>query len=253
MGPVGRTFEVQGGASLKGAAAIFAYSKTKGLYAGVSVEGGLVVESSHANMKMYHRNVTAKELLSGEITPPPEVEPLLRVLALDIFHPPKNQRSLDMVSGSRELPAMVENRSQSWVQSQPRLAELNAGAENQPPSEVHSESRLPAELHAESREPEIFELPAESNEVSTTVDPRRESNRDLTRVRRKPTATSSASGSQEETDQTSPDEARGGSEGPSMAVEPLDDSNQVSTAVERREESKGVDSHESNRTSPCCG
>ena len=173
VGPIGRTLEIQGGASLKGAAAMFAYSKTKGLYAGVSVEGGLVVESSNANIKMYKRDVSAKELLNGSIAPPPEVEPLLRVLALDIFHPPKNQRSLDPMSGA---PGFY---------SKPGFSELNTEAENQSPSAVHSESRLPAELHAESREPEIFELPGESNEVSTTVESFEGSNKVSTAVERK--------------------------------------------------------------------
>ena len=218
MGPVGRTFEVQGGASSKGAAAIFTYSKTKGLYGGVSVEGGLVVKSSHANMEMYHREVSEQELLNGEIAPPPEVEPLLRVLALDIFHPHRNERSLDTASGSRELPAMVENQSPSRVHSEPRLAELNAETENRSPSVVHSESILPAELPAESHGPEIFELPAESNEVSATVERQRESNRDLTSVRRKPITTSTASGPQEETNQTPADE-------------PLENSHQISISA----------------------
>lgn len=37
-GPVGRNAEAAGAASLKGVAGVFSYSKTKGLFAGVSLE-----------------------------------------------------------------------------------------------------------------------------------------------------------------------------------------------------------------------
>ena len=84
-GPVGRSAEAAGAASLKSVAGIFAYSKTKGLFAGVSLEGSVLIERMDANAKMYNRKVTARELLGGNIPPPPEAEPLLRVLNSRVF------------------------------------------------------------------------------------------------------------------------------------------------------------------------
>lgn len=84
-GPVGRNAEAAGAASLKGVAGIFAYSKTKGLFAGVSLEGSVMIERRDANEKMYGNRVKAADLLRGAVPPPPEAEPLMRVLNSRIF------------------------------------------------------------------------------------------------------------------------------------------------------------------------
>ncbi|KAF2760440.1 DUF500-domain-containing protein [Pseudovirgaria hyperparasitica] len=84
-GPVGRNAEAAGAASLKGVAGIFAYSKTKGLFAGVSLEGSGLIERRDANEKLYGRRWTARELLGGSVPVPPAAEPLMRVLNSRIF------------------------------------------------------------------------------------------------------------------------------------------------------------------------
>jgi SH3 domain-containing YSC84-like protein 1 len=60
-------------------------SKTKGLFAGVSLEGSVIVERKDANRKFYHGNVTARQLLSGTVTPPPEADALIRILNSRVF------------------------------------------------------------------------------------------------------------------------------------------------------------------------
>jgi hypothetical protein len=85
-GPVGRNAEAAGAASTKGVAAVFSYSKTKGLFAGVSLEGSMLVERKDANEKMYNSRVSARQLLSGTIPPPASAEPLLRVLNSRAFY-----------------------------------------------------------------------------------------------------------------------------------------------------------------------
>ncbi|OQO03828.1 hypothetical protein B0A48_10469 [Cryoendolithus antarcticus] len=84
-GPVGRNAEAAGAASLKGVSGIFAYSKTKGLFAGVSLEGSVLIERRDANEKMYGRRVTARACLMGEVPVPPTAEPLMRVLNTRAF------------------------------------------------------------------------------------------------------------------------------------------------------------------------
>lgn len=84
-GPVGRNAEAAGAASLKGVAGVFAYSKTKGLFAGVSLEGSVLIERRDANEKLYNSRITAKQLLAGGVRPPPSAEPLMRVLNSRIF------------------------------------------------------------------------------------------------------------------------------------------------------------------------
>jgi len=84
-GPVGRNAEAAGAASLKGVAGIFSYSKTKGLFAGVSLEGSALIERRDANEKLYSGRVTARQLLEGAVRPPPAADPLMRVLNTRIF------------------------------------------------------------------------------------------------------------------------------------------------------------------------
>lgn len=85
-GPVGRNAEAAGAASLRSVAGIFSYSKTKGLFAGVSLEGSAIIERKEANAKLYGRPVSAKELLTGGERPPPAAAPLLAILNSRAFN-----------------------------------------------------------------------------------------------------------------------------------------------------------------------
>ncbi|KAI9485624.1 MAG: hypothetical protein EXX96DRAFT_545823 [Benjaminiella poitrasii] len=79
-GPIGRNAEAAGSANVKHIAAIYAYSKTRGLFAGISLEGSVVISRGDANEKFYGQRVSAKELLTGVIPPPPEADALYRAL-----------------------------------------------------------------------------------------------------------------------------------------------------------------------------
>ncbi|CCD23493.1 Lsb3p NDAI_0B04580 [Naumovozyma dairenensis CBS 421] len=85
-GPMGRNAEAAASASTGGVAAVFAYSKSKGLYAGVSVEGSAIVERREANRKFYGDSCTSKMILSGRVRPPPAVDPLFRILESRAFN-----------------------------------------------------------------------------------------------------------------------------------------------------------------------
>jgi len=84
-GPVGRNAEAAGAASLRSVAGIFSYSKTKGLFAGVSLEGSAIIERRDANEQLYGRRYRASELLTGAVNPPPEAAPLMAVLSSPAF------------------------------------------------------------------------------------------------------------------------------------------------------------------------
>lgn len=85
-GPVGRNAEAAGAASLKSVAGVFSYSKTKGLFAGVSLEGSAIIERKDANEKLYGQRLTAMQLLTGSVRPPPQSAPLMTVLNSRIFN-----------------------------------------------------------------------------------------------------------------------------------------------------------------------
>ncbi|CCK71945.1 Ysc84p KNAG_0I01580 [Huiozyma naganishii CBS 8797] len=93
-GPLGRNAEMDASASMGGVAAVFAYSKSKGLFAGVSVEGSMIVERREANRKFYGDNCTSKQILSGQVHIPPGTEPLYQILHSRAFNY-SNQRDFD--------------------------------------------------------------------------------------------------------------------------------------------------------------
>ncbi|KAG6040211.1 hypothetical protein E4U41_001237 [Claviceps citrina] len=84
-GPVGRNAEAAGAASLKSVSGIFSYSKTKGLFAGVSLEGMAIIERRDANEKLYGTRYTAMQLLTGSVRPPPAADSLMAVLNSRVF------------------------------------------------------------------------------------------------------------------------------------------------------------------------
>lgn len=104
-GPIGRNAEASGSANLKTVAAIYSYSKTRGLFAGVSLEGSVIVSRGDANEKLYGQRVTANELLTGVIPPPPEADALYRALNAK-FHTLGSQtynRSIGDGTGERSV------------------------------------------------------------------------------------------------------------------------------------------------------
>jgi lipid-binding SYLF domain-containing protein len=65
-GPVGRNAQ----AGVLPTAAIYTYSRAKGLFAGVSLEGAVIATQKDANREYYGRGVTARAILDGSVPPP---------------------------------------------------------------------------------------------------------------------------------------------------------------------------------------
>ncbi|KAE8359570.1 hypothetical protein BDV27DRAFT_149480 [Aspergillus caelatus] len=154
FGPVGRNAEFTTSANMEGIASMYAYSKTKGLFGGVSIEGGLMVERRHANKKLYKCKVSASQLLSGEIPPPSEATPLLQLLQSSSFQ--------------RRVANPLSEPTTRSLDPAPRGLELPTGPENQSPAELSPEGvqptarHFPAELHGESSVSLPAQLPAET-------------------------------------------------------------------------------------------
>ena len=75
-GPVGR----EAAAAVTPTAAIYTYSRAKGLFAGASLEGTVIATQKTANHRYYGRPVTAAEILSGSAAPPARARVLERAL-----------------------------------------------------------------------------------------------------------------------------------------------------------------------------
>jgi lipid-binding SYLF domain-containing protein len=75
-GPVGR----EASAAVTPTAAIYTYSRAKGLFAGASLEGSVIATQKTANARYYGRDVTAADILSGSVPAPPRAGVLMRAL-----------------------------------------------------------------------------------------------------------------------------------------------------------------------------
>src|SRR5947207_8946103 len=104
-GPVGRNAEASGAANFKSIAPIFSYSKTKGLFAGVSLEGSVLIERRDANRKFYNAPVTAKQLLTGQFPAPPAADALYRILNTRAFSGANAQED----SMYNDIPVYADN------------------------------------------------------------------------------------------------------------------------------------------------
>nr|KAJ3414947.1 SH3 domain-containing YSC84-like protein 1 [Polyrhizophydium stewartii] len=77
-GPYGRNAEASG--AVGQLAAVYSYSKTKGLFAGISIEGSVIVERKETNAAFYGQRYSAREILSGSVPKPAAASVLYRAL-----------------------------------------------------------------------------------------------------------------------------------------------------------------------------
>ena len=78
-GPVGR--QAAAGTDVKLNAEILSYSRSKGIFAGVSVDGAVVQADHSGDKAMYGSDVTHREILSGKVAVPEPARRLLEELA----------------------------------------------------------------------------------------------------------------------------------------------------------------------------
>lgn len=75
-GPLGRTAEASTDSALK--AEILSYSRSRGLYAGLTLQGSSVQEDRKANRAFYGTDISPKDILAGKATAVPEAAAKLK-------------------------------------------------------------------------------------------------------------------------------------------------------------------------------
>jgi SH3 domain-containing YSC84-like protein 1 len=75
-GPVGRDLQ----AGVTPHAAIYTYSRSKGLFAGAALEGAVIGTQKNSNARYYGRPVRSRDILSGRVPPPKKAARLLAQL-----------------------------------------------------------------------------------------------------------------------------------------------------------------------------
>src|SRR5437879_2822123 len=78
-GPVGRDAQADTDASMR--AEILSYSRARGLFAGVSLEGSTIRPDNEDNRRVYGKNIPARDIvLSGKVAVPPAAEQFISTL-----------------------------------------------------------------------------------------------------------------------------------------------------------------------------
>jgi lipid-binding SYLF domain-containing protein len=74
-GPVGRNATAQTDAYMT--AEILSWSRSRGLFAGISLQGATLRQDSEDNQSLYGKSIDNKEVISGEMAPPKAAEKLI--------------------------------------------------------------------------------------------------------------------------------------------------------------------------------
>ena len=78
-GPVGRTANAATDATMR--AEILSWSKSRGVFAGVSLSGSTLREDRDANKSLYGKDLGTRDVVAGNLPAPAEGKPLLTMLA----------------------------------------------------------------------------------------------------------------------------------------------------------------------------
>jgi lipid-binding SYLF domain-containing protein len=77
VGPIGRSAE----AAVTPYAAVYTYSRSQGIFAGLSLEGAVLATRYEANEEYYNKPVYTADILEGKVTPPAGAQKLIDALA----------------------------------------------------------------------------------------------------------------------------------------------------------------------------
>lgn len=89
-GPVGRTAEAGTTADLQ--SEFLTYSRSRGLFAGITLQGATLRPDNDANRGLYGKNVTAQQVLAGQVPTPAVAQPLLSELSTYARRAPEARR-----------------------------------------------------------------------------------------------------------------------------------------------------------------
>jgi len=78
-GPVGRQASAQTDATMR--AEMLAWSRSRGVYAGISLQGSTLRQDDGDNKEMYGKAITNREIVTGNVAPPSSAAELMSALA----------------------------------------------------------------------------------------------------------------------------------------------------------------------------
>uniref|UniRef100_A0A3P8SIP1 SH3 domain-containing YSC84-like protein 1 n=1 Tax=Amphiprion percula TaxID=161767 RepID=A0A3P8SIP1_AMPPE len=110
VGPMGRNVEAD--VALRSTAAVFTYCRSRGLFAGISLEGSYLIERKETNRKFYGQDIRASAILNGDVELPSE--------CYDLYH---------------ILDAYAEAYTADWTSKNPRVKSVPPSRPPAPPQQ----------------------------------------------------------------------------------------------------------------------
>ncbi|HKM47193.1 MAG TPA: lipid-binding SYLF domain-containing protein [Terriglobales bacterium] len=98
-GPVGR--HASAGTDWKLNSELLTYSRSRGVFAGLTLEGAVVEQDADATVAIYGNDIPFRKILMGEVSAPAPAMPFLRAVA-DISHQAKAQEAREQTPGNNE-------------------------------------------------------------------------------------------------------------------------------------------------------
>ncbi|XP_054479657.1 SH3 domain-containing YSC84-like protein 1 [Anoplopoma fimbria] len=135
VGPMGRNVEAD--VAIRSTTAVFTYCRSRGLFAGISLEGSGLIERKETNRKFYGREIRASAILNGDVEPPPECYDLYHILdayteAYTADWTSKYMRQKSSLPPSR--PPAPSQRPASTYQKPPASYQQPPASYQQPPA-----------------------------------------------------------------------------------------------------------------------
>jgi SH3 domain-containing YSC84-like protein 1 len=96
-GPVGREATAKTDASM--GAEILSWSRARGIFAGVSLQGATLRNDDEGNHEVYGKDVNSKEVLTSNLAPPAEARPL--IAALNRYSKVEGHKSADRAKAAK--------------------------------------------------------------------------------------------------------------------------------------------------------
>ncbi|KAJ1727643.1 hypothetical protein LPJ61_004465 [Coemansia biformis] len=146
-GPVGRSGELAAAVNTSNVAGVYSYSRSKGLFAGVSVEGSVVVQRKDVNRDFYGRAAPPELILSGEIAPPQGISEweVLRAVLQDRCTPhPQSSANYQQPNHYVATHGRETLYDEDAARMSPNTAAASAMAGAPPPGPNHPPARNPA-------------------------------------------------------------------------------------------------------------
>uniref|UniRef100_UPI00398EA8D8 SH3 domain-containing YSC84-like protein 1 isoform X2 n=1 Tax=Pristiophorus japonicus TaxID=55135 RepID=UPI00398EA8D8 len=131
IGPIGRNLE--GDVAVRSSAAVYTYCKSRGLFAGISLEGSCLIERKETNRKFYCQDIRACSILFGDVEPPTITQELYDILGTFTEQYQKEEQR-----GNKKKVARSQAKAKELQKSSPRpqrtQPSVNGGLKEQNPT-----------------------------------------------------------------------------------------------------------------------